>query len=69
MFVEKTSGDCLFDLSKDTTPPNFAEKTFANSHKSSKFVKVPCCTVFSGVGQWAGQLASFPGSSAWDRGY
>ena len=40
MFVEKTFGDCLFDLSKDTTPPNFAEKTFVNSHKSLKFVKV-----------------------------
>ena len=40
MFVEKTFGDCLFDLSKDTTPPNFAEKTFANSDKSLKFVKV-----------------------------
>ena len=25
---------------KDATPPNFAEKTFANSHKSVKFVKV-----------------------------
>ena len=25
---------------KDGTPPNFAEKTVANSHKSAKFVKV-----------------------------
>ena len=25
---------------KDTTPPNFTEKTFTNSHKTLKFVKV-----------------------------
>ena len=25
---------------KDTTPPNFAEKTFVNSHKTAKFSKV-----------------------------
>ena len=25
---------------KDTTPPNFAEKTFVNSHKTAKFAKV-----------------------------
>ena len=25
---------------KDTTPPNFVEKTFTNSHKTAKFVKV-----------------------------
>ena len=25
---------------KDATPPNFAEKTFVNSHKTAKFVKV-----------------------------
>ena len=25
---------------KDTMPPNFAEKTFANSHKTVKFTKV-----------------------------
>ena len=25
---------------KDTTPPNFAKKTFTNSHKTAKFVKV-----------------------------
>ena len=27
-------------MPKDATSPNFAEKTFANSHKASKFVKV-----------------------------
>ena len=25
---------------KDVTPPNFMEKTFANSHKTTKFMKV-----------------------------
>ena len=25
---------------KDATPPNFAEKTFANRHKTTKFAKV-----------------------------
>ena len=27
-------------MPKDTTPPNFAEKTFTNSHKTAKFAKV-----------------------------
>ena len=29
-----------FAVPKDATPPNFAEKTFMNSHKTAKFVKV-----------------------------
>ena len=33
--------DCsLVLLPKDAMPPNFAEKTFVNSYKTSKFVKV-----------------------------
>jgi len=30
----------------DATPPNFVEKTFANTHKTGKFAKVPHYTVF-----------------------
>ena len=44
IFVEKTFADCSLVLPivplEDATPSNFAEKTFANSHKTSKFVKV-----------------------------
>ena len=29
----------------DTTPSNFAEKTFMNSHKTAKLAKVSCYTV------------------------
>ena len=32
--------DCSLMPSKDTTRPNFAETTFVNSHKTSKFPKV-----------------------------
>ena len=33
--------DCSLVLPpKDTTSPNFTEKTFANSYKASKFAKV-----------------------------
>ena len=31
---------------KDTTPPNYAEKTFANSYKTSKFAKVFSLEIF-----------------------
>ena len=40
IFAEKTHGLLAFATPKDVTPPNFAEKTFANSHKNTKFVKV-----------------------------
>ena len=40
IFVEKSFMDCLLVPLKDATPPNFTMKTFANSHKTSKFVKV-----------------------------
>ena len=36
----KICADCLLVLQKDAMRPNFAEKTFANSHKISKFAKV-----------------------------
>ena len=29
-----------FAVPKDTTPPNFTKKTFTDSHKTAKFVKV-----------------------------
>ena len=32
--------DCLLVLPYNTTPPNLAEKTFVNSHKTLKFGKV-----------------------------
>ena len=31
---------------KDAMPPNFVEKTFANSHKTAKFAKIPPSKVF-----------------------
>ena len=40
IFVEKTFVYCSLVPSKDATPPNFAKKTFANSQKTSKFVKI-----------------------------
>ena len=36
IFVEKTFVDCSLVLPKNTTPSNFAEKTFKNSLKTSK---------------------------------
>ena len=39
--------DCLLVLPKDVTCPNFAEKTFANSHKTSKFANVFSLESFS----------------------
>ena len=33
-------GLLAFAVPKDTTPPNFMEKTFTNSHKTTKFAKV-----------------------------
>ena len=40
LFAVKTFTDYSLVLPKDATLPNFAEKTFTNSHKTSKFVKV-----------------------------
>ena len=37
---ENFRGLLAFATPKDATPPNFAEKTFADSHKSAKFAKV-----------------------------
>ena len=39
-FAEKTFVDCSLVPPKDATPPNFTKKTFANSHKTSKFVNL-----------------------------
>ena len=47
IFMEKTLADCLLVLPKDATPPHFADKTFANSHKTSKFVKVSAIRYFN----------------------
>ena len=38
IYAEKRFTACL--LSKDSSPSNFAEKTFMKSHKTSKFAKV-----------------------------
>ena len=40
IFVEKTRGLLTCAMPKGTMPPNFVEKTFANSHKTAKFAKV-----------------------------
>ena len=40
IFVEKTHRLLAFAAPKDGTAQNFAEKTFTNSHKTAKFVKV-----------------------------
>ena len=40
IFAEKTFADCSLAVPKDTTPPNFTEKMFADSHKTVKFAKV-----------------------------
>ena len=40
IFVEKLSRIARFGCAKDATLPNFAEKTFVNSHKTAKFAKV-----------------------------
>ena len=40
IFAEKTFADCSLAVPKNTTPPNFVEKTFSNSHKIAKFTKV-----------------------------
>ena len=37
---ENFCGLLTFAAPKDTMPQNFAEKTFANSHKTTKFMKV-----------------------------
>ena len=37
---ENFRGLLAFAAPKDATPPNFMEKTFADSHKSAKFAKV-----------------------------
>ena len=46
IFAEKSFADCSFVLPKDATPPNFTEKIFVNSHKTSKFAKVFCLESF-----------------------
>ena len=40
IFVEKTHRLLTFAALKDTTLPNFKEKSFANSHKTAKFAKI-----------------------------
>ena len=37
---KKLSRIAAFAAQKDAMPPNFAEKTFANSHKTAKFTKL-----------------------------
>ena len=40
IFMERITCLCCQWMSMDTMSPNFTEKTFANSHKTSKFAKV-----------------------------
>ena len=37
LILDRNFVDCPLVPPKDTTPPNSAEKTFMNSHKTSKF--------------------------------
>ena len=39
VFMEETFADCSLVPPKDTTTPNFEEKTFQNSHITTKFAK------------------------------
>ena len=61
IFTEKTFADSSLVLTKDTMALNFAEETFANSHKTSKFMKIL-------------PLKSFPlhgstGGEVWEEGH
>ena len=46
---ENFRGLLVSAMPKDTMPPNFAEKTFANQHKTAKFVKVFFPRTFSAI--------------------
>ena len=54
----KTFADYSLVLPKDATLPSFAEKTFINGHKTSKFVKVffpsevSCYTILDKGSHW-----------------
>ena len=64
IFAEKTFADCLLMLQTDTTPPNFVEKTFTNSHKTSqnsqKFSpsNISCCKATGAFSGNIGKLFS-----------
>ena len=49
IFVEKTFVDCSLLQRQGATPPNFAEKIFANNHKTVKFTLL---NVFLPHSQW-----------------
>ena len=49
---ENLHGLLNFAMPKDATPPNFTEKTFANSHKTTKFAKVFSLESFQLYGIW-----------------
>ena len=51
-----------FAVPKDAMPPNFAEKTFVNSHKTVKFVKVfslKCFPLYSILCMQVGKLCMY----------
>ena len=39
-FTKKTFAACSLGATKNAMPPNFVEKTFTDSHKTSKFTKI-----------------------------
>ena len=39
IFTKQTFTDCSLMLPKNGVPPNFVEKTFANTHKTTKLAK------------------------------
>ena len=45
-FMEKTFADCSLVPPKDVLPPNFVEKAFENSHKTSNLIKFSPSKVF-----------------------
>ena len=52
----KLSQIACFCSTKGATPPNFAEETFVNSHKTMKFVKVLSLESFPLYGTWDNQI-------------
>ena len=53
-FVKKSFADCPLVPPNNAMPPNFAEKTFMNSHKISKLAKVFSLKSFPLYGTYRG---------------
>ena len=53
IFVQKTFADCSLDPSKDVTPQNYMEKTFANIHKTLKVFSLKIFPLYTIIPQFA----------------